>query len=83
MKRWSELTVEMSEPIEDDEGITSARQDMSTAPNVSVRRQPVAGRAPRSGESTPMGLEEVSQSDMVEERVGSPRSRRADTAVAM
>ena len=86
MREWSgrfawEPTVEMSEPIEDDEGIASARQDRATTPNVSVQRQPVVGRASRSGESTPMGLEEVGQSDMVEERVKPPR--RTDTTVEM
>ena len=81
MKRWWEPTVEMPESIEDDEGIASARQDRATAPSVSVRRWSEVGRAPRAAESALTGLEETSQSDMGEERVGPPR--RMDVAVEM
>ena len=63
----------MSEPIEDDESIASARQDRATARNISVQRQPVVGRASRSVESTPIDLVEVGQSGMAEERAEPPQ----------
>ena len=38
VKKWWEPTVEMPEPIDDDEGIASARRDRAATPDASVQR---------------------------------------------